>query len=195
MSATFKNLLLLGTTVLALLGGYWLAQSLRHTQDHTPASTLKYGGGAMINFTLPDLDGKPQSLNNWRGKVIVINFWATWCPPCREEIPLLVALQKKYSSGDLQIIGVAVDNKTAVMLYRQSAGINYPVLIGNDDTMDLIAQYGNHTGSIPYSVIIDRSGSVVVRKLGAFSKLELNSLIAPLLPPAPSTSSPAPSST
>lgn len=182
MSATFKNLLLLITTVLALLGGYWLAQTLRQDHEETPITTLKYGGGAMIDFTLPDLDGKKQSLNQWRGKVIVINFWATWCPPCREEIPLFVELQKKHPVDDLQIIGVAIDNKTAVMLYRQSAGINYPILMGNDDTMDLVARYGNRLDSLPYSVIIDRSGSIAVRKMGAFSKLELNSLIEPLLP-------------
>ena len=191
MSATFKNLLLLVTTALALLGGYWLAQSLRHAQEETPTTTLKYGGGEMINFTLPDLDGKKQSLNSWRGKVIVLNFWATWCPPCREEIPLFVELQKKHPVDDLQIIGVAIDNKTAVMLYRQTAGINYTILMGNDDTMDLVAQYGNRMASLPYSVIIDRSGSIAVRKLGAFSKLELNSLIEPLLPPAPNPSQPS----
>jgi thiol-disulfide isomerase/thioredoxin len=191
MSATFKNLLLLITTVLALLGGYWLAQSLHQGQEETTTTTLKYGGGEMINFTLPDLDGKKQSLNSWRGKVIVLNFWATWCPPCREEIPLFVELQKKHPADDLQIIGVAIDNKTAVMLYRQSAGINYPILMGNDDTMDLAAQYGNRMASLPYSVIIDRSGSIAVRKLGAFSKLELNSLIEPLLPPTQNPSQPA----
>ena len=185
MSSTFKNLLLLITAVLALVGGYWLAQSLRQSQDQeaTPTTTLTYGGGAMIDFTLPDLDGKKQSLNAWRGKVIVLNFWATWCPPCREEIPLFIALQKKHPADNLQIIGVAIDNKTAVMLYRQSAGINYPILIGNDDTMDLITRYGNRMGSLPYTVIIDRSGSIAVRKLGAFSKIELNSLIEPLLTP------------
>lgn len=185
MSSTFKNLLLLITAVLALVGGYWLAQSLRQSQDQeaAPTTTLTYGGGAMIDFTLPDLDGKKQSLNAWRGKVIVLNFWATWCPPCREEIPLFIALQNKHPADNLQIIGVAIDNKTAVMLYRQSAGINYPILIGNDDTMDLLTRYGNRMGSLPYTVIIDRSGSIAVRKLGAFSKIELNSLIEPLLTP------------
>jgi thiol-disulfide isomerase/thioredoxin len=191
MSAMFKNLLLLVTTVLALLGGYWLAQSLRQGQEDTTTTTLKYGGGEMIDFTLPDLDGNKQSLNHWRGKVIVLNFWATWCPPCREEIPLFVELQKKHAAGDLQIIGVAIDNKTAVMLYRQSAGINYPILLGNDDTMDLAARYGDRLDSLPYSVIIDRSGSIAVRKLGAFSKLELNSLIEPLLPATANPSQPS----
>ncbi|MDO8706375.1 MAG: TlpA disulfide reductase family protein [Sulfuricaulis sp.] len=181
MSSTFKNLLLLILAVLALMAGYWAAQTLRSNPEIT--TTLSYGGGAMIDFTLPAVDGNKHSLKEWRGKVIVLNFWATWCPPCREEIPLFIALQKKHGADNFQTIGVAIDNKTAVMLYRQSEGMNYPILIGNDTTMGLMADYGNRTGSLPFTVIIDRSGSIAVRKLGAFDKNELNSLIAPLITP------------
>jgi thiol-disulfide isomerase/thioredoxin len=182
MSSTFKNFLLLIAAVLALLGGYWLAQTLRSEPEITTTKT--YGGGAMINFTLPELDGKKHSLEEWRGKVIVLNFWATWCPPCREEIPLLVNLQKTRAASGLQVISVAIDNKTAVMLYRQSAGINYPILMGGDDAFDLVARYGNRMGSLPFTVIIDRSGAIAVRKLGAFTKNELESLVEPLIGPA-----------
>src|SRR3989338_8663897 len=188
MSATFKNLLLLITAVLALAGGYWIAQSMRPVEQVT---TLTYGGGELIDFTLPDLEGKKRSLHEWRGKVIVLNFWATWCPPCREEIPLFIALQKKHGADNFQTIGVAIDNKTAVMLYRQSEGMNYPILIGNDTTMGLMADYGNRTGSLPFTVIIDRSGSIAVRKLGAFGKNELDSLIAPLITPENSLTQPS----
>ena len=181
MSATFKNLLLLITAVLALVGGYWIAQSMRPAEQVT---TLTYGGGELVDFTLPDLEGKKRSLHEWRGKVIVLNFWATWCPPCREEIPLLVNLQKTQAASGLQVISVAIDNKTAVMLYRQSAGINYPILMGGDDAFDLVARYGNRMGSLPFTVIIDRSGAIAVRKLGAFTKNELESLVEPLIDPA-----------
>jgi thiol-disulfide isomerase/thioredoxin len=182
MSPTFKNLLLLITAVLALMGGYWIAQSLRPSEQQ--AASLTFGGGELIDFTLPDLDGKKQSLHQWRGKVIVLNFWATWCPPCREEIPLFTALQKKHPEGDLQVIGVAIDNKTAVMVFRQFMNMNYPVLIGDDEAaLQLVAQYGNRMGSLPYTVIIDRSGSIVARKLGEINQLELESLVEPHLNP------------
>ena len=181
MSPTFKNFLLLVFAVLALLGGYWAAQSLR--SEPVATTSLSYGGGTMIDFTLPEVDGRKHSLSEWRGKVIVLNFWATWCPPCREEIPLLVELQKKRGADGLQIIGVAIDNKTAVMLYSRSAGINYPILMGADDTLDLVARYGNSSGALPFTVIIDRSGSIAVRKLGPFNKTELESLIEPLIGP------------
>lgn len=181
MSSTFKGLLLLIAALVALLGGYWAAETMR---PEPTTKTLTYGGGEMINFTLPELDGKKHSLDEWRGKVIVLNFWATWCPPCREEIPLLIALQKKRAADGLQVVSVAIDNKTAVMLYRQSAGINYPVLMNSDDALDLIARYGNSSGALPFTVIIDRSGAIAVRKLGAFTKTELESLVEPLISPA-----------
>jgi thiol-disulfide isomerase/thioredoxin len=181
MSSTFKNLMLLISAVMALMGGYWLAQTLRSEPE--VATTLTYGGGAMINFTLPELDGKKHSLDEWRDQVIVLNFWATWCPPCREEIPLLVNLQKKHGANGLQVIGVAIDDKMAVILFNQSYGINYPILMGNDDTLQLIARYGNSSGSLPFTVIIDRSGAIAVRKLGPFNQTELDSLVEPLIGP------------
>ena len=188
MSATLKNLLLLVVAVLALAGGYWTAQSLRPAGKETSPT---YGGGTLIDFSLPDLDGKKHSLSEWHGKVIVLNFWATWCPPCREEIPLFIALQKRYGSGGIQLVGVATaDNKESAVAYRQSAGMNYPILIGDDDAMEIMARYGNRQGSIPYTVIIDRQGMIMARKLGAFDQTELMRVIGPLLPPA-GTPSPA----
>ncbi len=186
MTATLKNLLLLVVAALALAGGYWTAQSLRPAAKET---TPTYGGGSLIDFSLPDLDGKKHSLNEWRGKVIVLNFWATWCPPCREEIPLFIALQKRYGAGGIQLLGVATaDSKDSVVAYRQSAGMNYPILIGDDDAMDIMARYGNRQGSIPFTVIIDRQGTIVARKLGAFDQAELMRVLGPLLPtPSPSS--------
>lgn len=187
MSSAFKNILLLVAAGLALIAGYWLAQKMRSEPNVTQVST--YGGGEMINFTLPDLDGKPRSLNEWRGKVIVLNFWATWCPPCREEIPLLIDLQKRRGPTGLEVIGVAIDDKTAVQRYQRSSGINYPLLMGDDDTLDLIARYGNRLGSLPYSVIIDRGGGIAARKLGPFTENELEKIVDPLLPTSPKPAS------
>lgn len=180
MSSTFKNLLLTLAGVIALTGGYWLAQSL-HSEEKSHTG-LTYESGQMVDFTLPDLDDKKRSLKEWRGKVIVLNFWATWCPPCREEIPLFIAMQKKYAADGLQVIGVALDNKTAVMVYRQSANINYPLLIGDEEhVMQIMERYGNRMGSLPYTVIMDREGQFAVRKLGAFGRDELQYVLEPLL--------------
>lgn len=179
MSSTFKNLLLLVAAVLALMGGYWAAQMLRPEPE--TVTTPTYGGGEMVNFTLPEVDGKKHALEEWRGKVIVLNFWATWCPPCREEIPLLIALQKKRAADGLQVVSVAIDDISAVRRYREAAGINYPILMGGDDALDLVARYGNRMSSLPFTVLIDRSGAIVARKLGAFTQNELEGLTDPLI--------------
>jgi thiol-disulfide isomerase/thioredoxin len=182
MSATLKNLLLLAVAALALAAGYWTAQTLRPAAP--VPTTPRYGGGSLIDFTLPDLEGKPHRLSDWRGQVIVLNFWATWCPPCREEIPLFMALQKRYGASGVQLLGVATaDSRDSVLAFRKSMGMNYPILIGDDDAMNIMAQYGNRQGSIPFTVIIDRQGMIVARKLGAFDKAELRQLLDPLLPP------------
>jgi thiol-disulfide isomerase/thioredoxin len=188
VSSTAKNLLLLIAAVLALAAGYWLAQSLRPEPDITAAKS--YGGGELINFTLPELDGKNHSLEEWRGRIIVLNFWATWCPPCREEIPLLIELQKKRAAEGLQVVSVAIDNETAVRPYSQSAGINYPVLLGDDAGLDLVARYGNSMGALPFTVVIDRNGAITGRKLGAFTRNELDGFVDPLLTPAKATNTP-----
>ena len=182
MPSSFKNLILLTGAIAALVGGYQLSQSAR-SPESAPTTRLTTGGGAFIDFSLHDVEGVKRSLKEWRGKVIVLNFWATWCPPCREEIPLFIDLQKKHAAGNLQVIGIAIDNRTAVLAYRQSVGMNYPTLLGNDASMQLGADYGNRSGALPYTVIIDRHGVIVVRKLGAFSRTELEGLITPLLTP------------
>ena len=136
----------------------------------------------MVDFTLPEIDGKPRQLSEWRGKLIVLNFWATWCPPCREEIPLFVRTQGKYGARGLQIIGVAIDKLEDVKNFQDFKLINYPVLVGQEEVMALMQQYGNRIGSLPYSVVIDRKGQVLSRKVGAYQPAELESLLQGLLP-------------
>lgn len=184
MSAAFKNLILLTAAVVALVAGYLLSFSLQRSTS-APSAAISYGSSQAIDFTLIDLEGKKRSLQEWHGKVIVLNFWATWCPPCREEIPLLIDLQKRHAAENLQVIGVAIDNKSAVLAYRQSVGMNYPTLLGDDNTMQLITDYGNRSGSLPYTVIIDRQGAIAVRKLGIFTRGELESVLDPLLTKTP----------
>lgn len=170
-----KNLLLLAAALAALGAGYFIAQWLRApTTDSTPA-------GAAIEFSLPDLEGKRRSPSEWRGRVVVLNFWATWCPPCREEIPLFIDLQKRHGGNGLQFLGVAVDRLEDVASYYVQAGMNYPTLIGDDNAIVIMKNYGNRMGSLPYSVIIDRDGQVVARKVGAFRGQELESLLIPLI--------------
>jgi len=126
-----------------------------------------------IDFALADLDGTERHLSHWRGRPLVLNFWATWCAPCREEIPLLIDLQKRYADRGLQVVGVAIDRPSSVAAYRAEFGINYPILLADEDTFDVMKKYGNATGALPYTVIFDSAGNVSQRKLGAFRTAEL----------------------
>jgi peroxiredoxin len=129
------------------------------------------------DFTLPDLDGRKRSLKDWRGQVVLLNFWATWCPPCREEIPLFLDMQRRYGDKGLQIVGVSVDDAAAVVAYARRLKINYPLLLAENEGLDLMASYGNSHGSLPYSVLIGADGAILARKLGAYGRKELESAL------------------
>jgi len=133
-------------------------------------------------FQLPDLASKSHSLADWSGKLVLLNFWATWCPPCREEIPLFVRFQERFGPRGLQIVGISVDNPEAVARFWQDMKINYPLLLADDSTFQLMAAYGNNSGGLPYSVLIRTDGQVAATRLGAFHERELEKLIMPLLP-------------
>jgi thiol-disulfide isomerase/thioredoxin len=170
-----KKLLLLGAALVAVFAGYELGQLWRLPEPAKPLAQ-------MTEFVLPDLEGKSHNIKEWRGNLILLNFWATWCPPCREEMPLLTAMQERYGSQGLQIIGVAIDRAEAVNEYRRTMRINYPSLLGGYDAGDILAQYGNTKGALPYSVFITPQGQVAARKFGAYTSGELESLIQSFLP-------------
>ena len=128
-----------------------------------------------------DLKGAPQGLDQWRGRVVVINFWATWCAPCREEIPGFVSLQERYGPLGLQFVGVALDQPEKVAEFAREFRMNYPVVIGGFDVMDVLRQAGNHAGVLPYTLIVDRKGNLVGRERGGLREPRLEALIQPLL--------------
>ena len=115
---------------------------------------------------LPDLAGQSQPLSQWKGRILVVNFWATWCAPCREEIPALIEVQNSLGPKGLQIVGIAIDQAERVKPYAAEMRINYPILIGELDAMDLAQQAGNQLGGLPFTVILDRSGKPVRTELG-----------------------------
>lgn len=160
-------LLLVGAAALA--AGFWFATELRRPGEGA--------GPAALNFRLPDLDGRPRELAEWRGRTILLNFWATWCPPCREEIPMLIDAQARLGARGVQVIGVAIDEREAVAAYSRDMRINYPVLIGDAAAMNLMDAYGNRAGSLPYSVVIAADGQITSRKLGAYRGNELENVL------------------
>lgn len=111
-------------------------------------------------FTLPDLQGERRSITEWDGEVIVLNFWASWCPPCREEIPLFNALQTRFDGRGVQFLGVAVDRRESIETFLADQPLEYPTLHGIGAAMEVQARYGSDSGALPYTVVIDRDGRI-----------------------------------
>jgi len=145
---------------------------------------LKLGAGGegeiLQAASFPDLDGRTRRLSEWRGKILVCNFWATWCAPCREEIPLLIATREKYGPSGVEIVGIAIDNASKVSEFTTSFRIPYPILLADANGLDLMRKLGNGSGGLPYTVVADRLGALVHRKLGALKEKEVAAILGPL---------------
>ena len=179
-----KELILVSlVAAMALAAGMWFALS--------PSPPAAEPGDRLVAFTLPDLKNEPHAINEWLGKLMVLNFWATWCPPCREEIPVFIELQEQYAERGLQIIGVAIDHKQDVADYADGMFINYPVLLGDEKTLAIMARYGNRIGTLPYSVVIAPDGRIVGRKMGAYTRTELETQLKPWWPAKSAKSGPS----
>lgn len=129
---------------------------------------------------LTNLSGDTDTLETWRGQVLVVNFWATWCAPCREEIPIFVSMQKRLGARGLQFIGIAIDRPDPVRAFQREYGMNYPILIGGIETMELLRSTGNKAGVLPYTLVINRGGGVSARKLGVLKESQLEAILQPL---------------
>ncbi len=153
---TARQLLALGILALASAAAGYLS----YTQMRAPApASAPAASSALPEFTLPDLEGRPRQSSEWEGRVRVVNFWATWCPPCRREIPLLKELQSEY--GDrVDIIGVAIDDMEAVREYAVEAEFNYPVLVGQQDAVDLGNRVLKDWIGLPFTAFVDASGTI-----------------------------------
>ena len=126
---------------------------------------------------LPAVDGKVHSLADWKGRPLVVNFWATWCDPCRREIPLLKALKREHARDGLEIVGIAVDSRESVQTYAADHGMDYPLLVGEREGLQAAAAFGMET-VLPFSVFADREGRVVTLKVGELHRDEAELILA-----------------
>ncbi|MDH5711362.1 MAG: TlpA family protein disulfide reductase [Gammaproteobacteria bacterium] len=131
-------------------------------------------------FAMVDINGQTRSISEWDGQIILLNFWATWCPPCLEEIPGFIELQEQYGNQGFQIIGIAADNEDAVRKFAEETKFNYPIIAAELEALELIGRYGNRSGGIPYSVFINREGEISDRIMGELSKIKAEQLLISL---------------
>ena len=160
---------------LALATGMWFGHSrpVATSVEATPVTPL-------LGITLPDPDGKDQAIAQWKGKILVVNFWATWCAPCREEMPMFMRLQDAQRGKGVQFVGIAVDNVDKVRQYASDLKLNYPTLIGGFGAMELSKSLGNSVMALPFTVIVDRSGKVAHTQLGPLKEDQLQSILRQL---------------
>jgi thiol-disulfide isomerase/thioredoxin len=152
-----------------------------HQFARSAPSASAAGGEAVYGVSLPDLGGTQQSLRQWQGKVLMVNFWATWCAPCREEMPELVAAQAKYGAKGLQIVGIGIDDAAKMRQFTDSIRLNYPALDGGYGALELSKTLGNSAMALPFTVVVDRKGVIAVQQLGPLTHEHLESIAAQLL--------------
>ena len=150
-----------------------LALTWQLTAVAAPDGESSMPPAGMFEQRFIDIGGKPATLNRWQGKVLILNFWATWCPPCRQEIPSFNKLQQRFGSRQVQVVGISMETPEKVAQFARSAGINYPLLTGGNDALRLSKELGNARLGLPYTVIINPLGQVVFRKVGLLIEAEM----------------------
>lgn len=138
-------------------------------------------GDAIYAATFNDLEGRPVALADFKGKPLVLNFWATWCPPCRKEIPELIEIHNRFGARGVVLVGVAVEEMARVPEFVKAGGINYRIAVGRDKGIWLLQTLGNKAAGLPYTVVLDRNGRIVFTKRGAVTREVLEQVLDPLL--------------
>jgi len=168
-----NTILIFFVSALALVGGIFVQTLSVKNETNTTVPALE--------INLPDSTGKQRSISEWKGKIQIINFWATWCPPCLKEIPEFIKLQAEYKDKNVQFIGIAIEDQAAVEQYLKTTQVNYPMLIAGDYGISLSQQLGNIVNAVPFTMIVNQQGQIIHRQPGELSNKKIIEIITPLL--------------
>ncbi len=174
------TLLIIAVAILGALAGSWAGGALRTRPAPAPIerpAPVAVGDPAP-DFALPDLSGTVRTLADYRGRPLLINFWATWCSPCVREMPLLAALRARQGEDGVEVVGIAIDDPDAVREFVAKLSIDYPILLDVPSRADTSARYGDTQGVLPYTVLVDAHGRIVASKAGSFSEASLADFVA-----------------
>ncbi len=161
--------------IVAAAAGYIVQQQYYVSQESVEADPLLSGG--RIDFELTHVDGSERRLSDWDGDTRLVNFWATWCAPCRREIPLLKQLQADKADKQLQVIGVAVDFMEDVRAYAEEAEFNYPILVGQEKAMAAAEASGIEFVGLPFTMIISSDGILVGTHTGEIKQAHIDRIV------------------
>ena len=175
------KLLLGGALLVVLAAGGWYTASLLLPQQQGTINLTGAGVQTLPEFSFTDLEGVTRHSSEWHGRPLVINFWATWCPPCRKEMPLFIEMQEQYRAKGVQFIGIAIDDADMVRDFRDVYGINFPLMTGGTDAVKLANTLGNRFDTLPFTAIFDRDGTTRYIQAGEVTKASLERYLLPLL--------------
>lgn len=159
--------------VLGVVGGAGLAW--RNFAAPDIPSVAGDAQAALWGLRLDTPGGQPLALQSLRGKPLLLNFWATWCPPCIEEMPILDGFFKSNAANGWQVLGIAIDQKKPVVEFLSRFPVSYPIVLGGVDGVELTRTLGNRGGGLPFSVVIGSQASILVRKMGRITTEDLRS--------------------
>jgi thiol-disulfide isomerase/thioredoxin len=165
--------------LLAALAGTALLLATRPPEGPTQGAS-DVSPAAVMAAGFRDLQGRPRSLGEFQGRVVVLNFWATWCAPCREEMPAFERLQAKWKARGVQFVGVSAEEGPKVLEFAKRFGVTYPLWVGGDEVPELSRRLGNSKGVLPHTVVFDRQQAPIVERVGAYPEDSLDSLLAKL---------------
>ena len=169
----------MGVAALAAGGLLWsLRGAVRQGPALEPPPVVGIAPAALFAATFTDATGAPRSLGQFQGKVLVLNFWATWCEPCRAEMPAFERLHQRWSARGVQFLGISDEASDKAQLFGRSLGIGYPLWTGGDQVGDLSRRLGNRVGGLPHTVVIAPSGAVEAQRVGPYTEGELEEIIA-----------------
>ena len=172
--------LAVGGAVAGLMAGSWL-----RSPEHAPTGRSQLVGAPRPAVELPDIDGRAQSVAQWDGKLVLLNFWASWCGPCIREMPLLDRTQARLGARGLQVVGIAADAAAPTQAFLREHPVGYPILVDDPEKTgngpDVSQIYGNDRSVLPYSVLIGRDGRILAQRFGNFSEDSLEQWLSPHL--------------
>ncbi|KRH78531.1 thiol-disulfide oxidoreductase ResA [Ferrovum sp. JA12] len=178
MKISVLKIIVIAVIVGVIIEGVSIYRSLnywgphQHSQNEVSPSAIPF-----LQLNLKDLKEHSQALNQWPGKTLVINFWATWCEPCKEEMPMLSQLQNDLRDKQVQFVGIGVDEEKDLKAWLQTRSISYPILVGNDSTLEMTRTLGNEQQGIPFTLVISPSGIVIYKKLGKVKEEDIKNIL------------------